>query len=199
MESISTNKTCKRVYSIVLHSVYVMIVMTFVLGIIYPVVITYISQVIFPYQANGSIIEQNGKAIGSDLIGQNFDKIPYFKSRPSATDYDAADSSGTNYGVINEKLTAQINKRAAFWKDATKSDVKIPADLLTASSSGIDPHISHAAAMYQVNMVAKNTGISKDKLVALIDENTTKNMFGGDGIVNVLHLNMAVDKLAKAK
>lgn len=195
--NITVKKPHKSVLKIALHSTYAVILMTIILGLIYPIVTTGVANLLFKDKAQGSIIEYEGHFAGSEIIGQNFDNTPYFRSRPSATDYNAAASSGTNYGASNPKQAEAIKEREAFWKEHGNPNMKIPADLLTASSSGIDPHISYKAAIYQIPMVSENTGISIGDLTKLIDSCTTANLLGGDGMVNVLKLNIEVDKLVK--
>lgn len=179
------------------RAVWAIVLMTLILGVAYPVVMTGIANVIFPHQATGSLIEENGKTVGSAIIGQDFTKTPYFQSRPSATSkpYDAAASTGSNWGASNEKLAAAVKDRAAYWTAKT-GNPKVPADLLTASSSGLDPHISMDAALYQVDVVAANTGISKTMLIELINKHAERSLFGGPEFVNVLELNLDVAKAA---
>jgi K+-transporting ATPase ATPase C chain len=176
----------------------VMIVLT---GIIYPLFITIVAQVAFPYQANGSLIESEGKYLGSALIGQQFDREDYFWGRPSATQptpYNAAASSGSNYSTSNEQLISDIQKRVDALKHADPDNsMPIPVDLVTYSGSGLDPHISRAAALYQAPRVARARSINEEKLRELIDQYTEGRQLGflGEPRVNVLRLNLALDEI----
>lgn len=175
------------------------IFLTILLGIAYPLVITGISQVVFPHQANGSLITKDGKVIGSDLIGQNFTKPEYFQGRPSAAGngYDPTASGGSNYGPTNQKLIDRVKASAAqFRKDNPDYHGPIPADLLTASASGLDPDISPASAEAQIARVAKARGITEDQLKQLVAANTAAPELGilGEPRVNVLKLNLALDQ-----
>ncbi len=165
----------------------------------YPAFITAIAQTVFQNKANGSVIMLDGKAVGSDLIGQTFDDPRYFWGRPSATGptgYNAAASSGSNLGPTNPALLDAIKSRVeairAAHPDQTKS---VPVDLVTASGSGLDPHISPAAAEFQVGRVAKANNLSEDKVRELIASNTEGRSFGvmGEPRVNLLRLNLALD------
>lgn len=182
-------------------ALWVMALMTAILGIFYPVMMTGLAKCLFPRQSTGSILTVDGKAVGSVIIGQDFSKTPYFQSRPSATvtPYDATGSTGTNFGASNEKLAQQVQERAKFWQQLTGSTAKVPSDLLTSSSSGLDPHISLAAAHYQVPVVARKTGLSPEELNKLIDARVENGLFGGPEYVNVLALNLDVQKLHRAK
>jgi K+-transporting ATPase ATPase C chain len=178
---------------------------TLLTGAIYPVAITVLAQTIFPHRANGSILEPNGQAIGSELIGQQFDDPRYFWGRPSATEkvpYDAALSSGSNLGPTNDDLLNKIKERVEAIRQAHPDLTgPIPADLVTASASGLDPHISPAAAQFQVTRVAKVRSMSKDRIQELINANTEGREFGvlGEPRVNVLRLNLALDQLTGLK
>jgi K+-transporting ATPase ATPase C chain len=178
-----------------------LVLLTFITGVIYPLVVTGIAQVIFPLQANGSIIMKDGKAVGSGLIGQPFDQPQYFWGRLSATGpfpYNAAASSGSNYGPLNPALLDAVKGRVQALKDADPSNTApIPVDLVTASGSGLDPHISIAAALYQVHRVAQARGLTDNAVKALIDINTEDRQLGflGEPTVNVLKLNLALDGL----
>lgn len=178
-----------------------MALMTIILGMFYPVMMTGLAKCLFPRQSTGSILTVDGKTVGSVIIGQDFSKTPYFQSRPSATvtPYDAAGSTGTNFGASNEKLIQQVRERAKFWQQLTGSAAKVPSDLLTSSSSGLDPHISLAAAHYQVLVVARKTGLTPEELNKLIDAHVENGLFGGPEYVNVLALNLDVQKLHRAK
>jgi K+-transporting ATPase ATPase C chain len=177
--------------------------LTILTGLVYPFVITGVAQVVFPRQANGSLIYRDGQPIGSALIGQPFDAPQYFWGRLSATSpfpYNAAASSGSNFGPLSSALTdavkARINAlKAADLSLALQNNPSIPVDLVTASASGLDPHISVAAALYQVPRVARARGLSEDQVRALVTQFTQGRQFGilGEPRVNVLSLNLALD------
>lgn len=175
------------------------VVLSIILGIVYPLAMTALSQTLMPSQANGSLYKDDqGKVIGSSLIGQNFDDPKYLWGRPSAANYDAKASSGSNLGPLNPELvqTAQaaMSKLKASDPDNTAA---IPLALVSASGSGLDPHISPASAKWQVNRIAKQRGIRAELVQKVIDEHTQGPQFGlfGDPVVNVLAVNMALDKL----
>ena len=173
------------------------VVTTVILGVIYPLLVTGIAQVLFPDQANGQLIERGGTLIGSRLIGQGFSLPGYFRSRPSATatPYDAANSGGSQLGPTNKKLIEAVtaNVEAAKKENPT---VPVPVDLVTASASGFDPHISPAAADFQVPRVARERGMSEDALRQIVLEHSEGRQFGflGEARVNVLELNLALDR-----
>ena len=174
-------------------------VFTVITGILYPLAVTGIAQLLFPVQANGSVIVKNGKLAGSSLIGQPFDSPKYFWGRLSATSpfpYNSAASSGSNMGSTNPALLREVKDRIAHLKSANPdNDKPIPVDLVTASGSGLDPHISPAAAEYQIQRVAKSRGIDEVKVRALITAHTEQRQLSilGESRVNVLELNMALD------
>lgn len=175
---------------------FILLIFTVITGVIYPLVVTGIAQVLFPSQANGSLIMVDGKAVGSELIGQQFDDPKYFWERPSAAGYNAAASSGSNYGPLNPALLDVVQKRIDDLKTADPHNtLPIPVDLVTASGSGLDPHISIAAASYQVHRVAAARGLSEADVQSLVDEYTEGRQFGflGEPRVNVLQLNLALD------
>ena len=170
------------------------------LGVGYPLAVTGISQLIFPHQANGSLITKGNQVIGSELIGQNFTKPEYFQPRPSAAGsdgYDPTASGGYNYGPTNQKLIDRVKASVAkFHKDNPDYQGPIPADLLTGSGSGLDPDISPASAQVQEGRVAKARGISQDQLNQLVAQYTKSPDLGllGEPRVNVLQLNLALDQ-----
>ena len=180
-----------------------MAVMTVLTGILYPLAITGIAQVAFPHQANGSLIYEGDKLVGSTLIGQPFDDPKYFWSRPSATGpfpYNAGASSGSNLGPIEPNLTGAFKTRVDALKQADPgNETPIPVDLITASSSGLDPHISPAAAEYQIPRVAKARGLQEDAVRALVAKHTELRTFGllGEDRVNVVTLNLDLDKVVQ--
>jgi potassium-transporting ATPase KdpC subunit len=173
-------------------------VLTVLLGIVYPLVVTGLAQVIFPKQAAGSLIEKDGKVIGSRLIGQPFGGPGYFHSRPSAAGagYDATASAGTNLGPTSQKLFETNVKTAADALKEENPNTPIPVDMVTASCSGLDPHITPAAAEFQVPRVAKERNLSADDVRRLVREHTDERQFGvlGEPGVNVLELNLALDQ-----
>lgn len=172
--------------------------LTLLTGLLYPAVITGLAQVVFPNQANGSLILQHGKVVGSALIGQQFTGPKYFWGRLSATDhpYDAAASSGSNLGPTNPALQKEVSDRIAALKAADPGNTQpIPVDLVTSSGSGLDPDISIAAAQYQAARVARARGLPLGQVQALINQYTTGRTLGflGEPRVNVLKLNLALD------
>jgi K+-transporting ATPase ATPase C chain len=179
--------------------------LTVLAGIAYPLVVTGIGQAVFHSSANGSIIESGGHASGSRLLGQPFSSPKYFWSRPSATrpsEYNAAVSSGSNQGPINPALEAAVKERIAALRAADPGNAApVPVDLVTASGSGLDPHISPAAAEYQVERVARARKMPADEVRRLVDQATQGRTFGvlGEPRVNVLELNLALDARSNAQ
>ena len=168
---------------------------------IYPLLVTGIAQVFFNHKANGSLMMKNGQAVGSELIGQSFNDPRYFWSRPSATvpfPYNAAASSGSNLGPSNPDLAQAVQERIAALQAADpQNTLPVPVDLVTASASGLDPHISVAAALYQASRVAKARGIDKSQVRDLVSQYTEGRQFFvlGEPRVNVLKLNLALDEI----
>jgi len=177
------------------------VMLVIITGIIYPLVITGLAQVIFHRQANGSLITRNGVVVGSALIGQQFDAPQYFWGRLSATGnnpYNAMASGGSNYSVLNPDLTKQVQDRIAALHAADPNNTQpVPVDLVTASGSGLDPDISIAAARYQAARVARARDIPVAQVLSLIDQHTQGRTLGflGEPRVNVLELNLALDAL----
>jgi K+-transporting ATPase ATPase C chain len=171
--------------------------LTVITGVIYPLSLTGIAQLLFPSQANGSLIVVDGTVFGSRLIGQQFNGSKYFWGRPSAAGYNAAASSGSNYGPMNASLKDVVLARINALKTADPDNpLPIPVDLVTASASGLDPHISVSAALYQVHRVAQARGLSEEAVRSLVEKFTEGRQFGilGEPRVNVLLLNLALDE-----
>lgn len=172
------------------------VVLTVLLGIIYPLAVTGLASVMFPAKAGGSLIEKNGKVIGSSLIGQPFTGPGYFHSRPSAagTGYDGTASGGTNLGPTSQKLMDNVKTAAEALREENPGS-PIPIDMVTASASGLDPHITPAAAEFQVLRIVKERGMNADQVRGLVREHTEGRQFGllGEPRINVLELNLALD------
>jgi len=175
--------------------------LTLITGLVYPALVTGIAQVAFPFQANGSLVQHQGRVRGSALIGQPFSDSKYFWGRPSATSpypYNAAASAGSNLGPTNPELLAQVKTRVdTLRRSHPEPDRLIPVDLVTASGSGLDPHLSPAAALYQVPRVARSRGLSEDTVTGLVARHMENRWFGilGEPHVNVLQLNLALEDL----
>lgn len=181
------------------------ILLSLITGLVYPLLVTGIGQVLFPQQAAGSLIEQDGKPVGSRLIGQHFTDPKYFWGRPSATSpypYNAAASSGSNLGPLNPALTAAVKSRVAALRAADPGNTQpVPVELVTASASGLDPHISPAAAAYQVARVARTRGLPIETVRDAVAQQTEARQWHmlGEARVNVLELNRTLDRLAANK
>jgi K+-transporting ATPase ATPase C chain len=178
--------------------------MTLVTGVIYPVLVTVVAQAALPFQANGSMLPGKGAAVGSALIGQPFSRPEYFWGRLSATSpvpFNAAASSGSNIGPLNPALVANAEARIAALRNDDPTITAVPVDLVTSSASGLDPHISPAAAAVQVNRVAAARTMPQDLVRALVAEHTEPRQFSvlGEPRVNVLKLNLALDALAQSR
>jgi potassium-transporting ATPase KdpC subunit len=182
-------------------SILMTIFITILVGLIYPLAITGLAQVLFPQQANGQLIRRDQTLVGSRIIGQPFSGPKYFHSRPSAAGaagYDAGNSSGSNLGSTNQQLITRVNSAAAQLQ-AENPNAAVPVDLVTTSASGLDPHITPAAAAFQLPRVAHERGMSPTDVARLVQEHTENRQFGflGESRVNVLELNLALDKAQK--
>ena len=184
-------------------AVAITVVLTVLLGVVYPLAVTGLAYVFFPAKAQGSLIQKDGKVIGSHLIGQSFTGPGYFHSRPSAagSGYDASASAGTNLGPTSQKLFETNVKTAAYALREENPNAPIPVDLVTASASGLDPHITPAAAAFQIPRVARERGLREDEVLRLVREHTEGRQLGllGEPRVNVLELNLALDQLKSRK
>jgi len=186
-------------------SVVMLLMLTVITGLFYPLLITAIAQLVFPTQANGTLILKGGRVVGSALIGQPFTDPGYFWSRPSATasfPYNAGASSGSNLGPLNPVLLHAVHQRVVNLKAADPSNtMQIPVDLVTSSGSGLDPHISVMAALYQVPRVARTRGLAEEQVRNLAEQHAEGRQFGvlGEPRINVLLLNLALDETIHRK
>jgi len=200
-QALNLNYSGETMFTQFRPAIVMIILMTLLTGAIYPLVVTGVAQVAMPRQANGSLIERDGKPAGADLIGQPFSDPKHFWSRPAATSpypYNASASSGSNQGPLNPALTDAVTARIKALRDADPGNTApVPADLVTASASGLDPHISPAAAEYQVNRVARVRNLPPQKVRELVAQYTASRKLGflGEPSVNVLQLNLALDTL----
>ena len=179
-----------------------MVLMIILTGLIYPGLVTVITSIFFPYEAGGSLVECNGVIIGSKLIGQNFESPEYFWSRPSYNNYNPLPSGGSNLSPLNPLLTETIIQRenAFLYLNKTEKGLNIPAEMITASASGLDPHISPTAALLQVDRIANARGMNqekRDQLVNLVNDLTEERQFSllGEPRINVFLLNLKIDNL----
>lgn len=196
----------QNVFQSIRQVVGMLVLLTVITGVIYPLIVTGIAQLLFPHQANGSLIVKDGKAVGSELIGQQFSDPKYFWPRPSATNstedsakpqpYNAANSGGSNLGPLNPALADRVKRQTRALQEADPARrPAVPVDLVTASGSGLDPDISPAAAEFQVPRVAKARHMDEAKVRDLVDKHTRQRQIGvlGEPRVNVLQLNLALD------
>lgn len=189
--------------SLLRPAVTLFVALSLVTGLLYPLAVTGVAQAVFPHQANGSLVTQGSKPVGSELIGQSFTQPGHFWGRPSATapmPYNAAASGGSNLGPTNPALTEAVKARVEALRAADPGNARpVPVDLVTASASGLDPHISPAAADYQAARVAKARGLPLEQVQALVRQHTESPWLGwlGEPRVNVLALNLALESLSK--
>jgi len=183
-------------------AIVMLVILTLITGVIYPLGMTGLAQFLFPGQANGSMVAVDGKVIGSKLIGQNFTGPGYFHGRPSAAGdngYDASASSGSNFGPINQKFIETVSERINTERQQNNlfESTNVPSDLVLASASGLDPHITPAAAFVQVERVARTRGLTSNQVKAVVNEHAEYRQLGifGEDRINVLELNLALDRV----
>jgi len=183
-------------------AIVMLVILTLITGVIYPLGMTGLAQFLFPGQANGSMVAVDGKVIGSKLIGQNFTGPGYFHGRPSAAGdngYDASASSGSNFGPINQKFIETVSERINTERQQNNlfESTNVPSDLVLASASGLDPHITPAAAFVQVERVARTRGLTSNQVTAVVNEHAEYRQLGifGEDRINVLELNLALDRV----
>lgn len=186
--------------STLLIAVRLLLVLSLLTGVLYPWLLLVAARVAFPEQSSGSLIERDGRVVGSRLIGQPFESARWFANRPSATSahpYDARASSGSNLGPTSPALAQAVRERVELWRARAASPAPVPVDLVTASASGLDPHLSPAAALYQVGRVAAARGLPPERVRALVESHVEGRVLGvlGEPRVNVLELNLALDAL----
>lgn len=178
-----------------------LVLFTVLLGIVYPLFVTLAGQLLFYRQSNGSIVLKNNKVVGSMLIGQKFESEKYFTSRPSSIDYNPFPSGGSNLSVTDKRLIRDFRTRKDIFmmNNSIGKGVEIPSEMIFASGSGVDPHISKLSALLQLNRISSERNLDKTKLTAIIDSLSSKRIFGlfGDEYVNVLELNLTLDGLKK--
>ncbi len=194
----SSNKM-KNIFSSLRSALCLLLVMTIVLGVVYPLAVTAIAKVLFSESSSGSLIAKDGKVIGSHLLGQNFSDTKYFWGRLSANNYNTMESGGSNLSQANPKLLELVKARSEMLQKADpKNKAKIPVDLVTASASGLDPHISLLAAEYQIGRIAAARNMKPEEVQAIITDNIDwQSQIFGDPYVNVLELNLALDGINK--
>lgn len=165
-------------------------------GVVYPLLVTGLAQLFFPAQANGSLLYQNGKPVASVLLAQNMTKSSYFWPRPSAGNFDAMASGGSNYGQTSPALMQQWQTRIQYWQQASGNTKPVPAELIQASASGLDPQISVAAAYYQLNRVAQSRGWPEKRVAAMIEQQIDRSSWfaAGAPMINVMSLNLSLDQ-----
>ena len=184
---------------ILLQTLVCYLLLTLITGIIYPLAVTAVSLVFFPHQSKGSLMMKNGIPVGSALLAQPFKDSRYFWGRPSASDYSTVPSGSSNLGPISKKLKETVGEREQFWRSShgLTQNSPVPVELLTASASGLDPHISIAAAYYQVRRISKSRGVKEAAVKDIIRNNTNGRFLGlfGELVVNVMKVNLALDAL----
>ncbi|NYB53037.1 MAG: potassium-transporting ATPase subunit KdpC [Methanobacteriaceae archaeon] len=179
------------------RSIYLFLLLTILLGLIYPLSMTLISQIIFPEQANGNLIKSDGRIIGSNLIGQNFQSPKYFHGRPSAVDYNASNSSGSNLAPNDKKLTIRVKESLMEFRqeNGLNNNETVPADIVLTSGSGLEPYISVESAMLQASRISSSRALDKSVIIKIINDNIEYPLLGGGRMVNVLKLNLALDSI----